>query len=1039
MAAGQKIRGVTIELTADTAGIMSGLKDINKELGSTQKNLNDVNKLLKMDPGNLTLLGQKQDYLKDAIQKTTEKLEKEKELLEKLQKADNANETVEQQKALTREIEATTKKLDNYETELGETREKLSGVAEETGKAEKASQGMSNSIEMLARSEAFSRIAGMAQEVRDMLEECDDAADRFQTSMAKVETLAKQGDGLSGWAEKIKQNAQNVGLYASDMAEAVYQALSAGVKTEDAVEFANKASKLAIGGFTDTETAVDLTTTAINAYGLSLDEADHVMDNFVTTQNLGKTTVAELAAAMGKVIPMASAYGVDIDQLSAAYAELTAKGVATKLATTDLNAMFKELGDETSGVAIKIKEKTGQSFADLMKSGKKLSDVLGILWKDANNDSAAFMGLWGQSTASIAAFNLISDSGAKFNDVLGEMQTNTGAVESNFETMADTGERAAARFEVAADNFKIAIGDAMGPVLDTIEQQGTDALLTMTEFVKEHPAFVSAVGGAITAVAGVAGAITAVAAAIAILRAAFGDFTGILGVLGGAALIGGVLGLSGAIRDTSENAQKLANNVRNAKKEFDASSEMYAANTSKVSTLAERIRDLNEIENLSKSQQLELAAAVSEWNSMVDESNQLILDNTGHLAGNTEAIYKNIEAAEIQYRIEQNQEELAELTKNYAEAKDALAKANDAVAQAEANVNANRNLPLEQEYVDILNDEKAARDNIAQKCEEYEKRYADLTTAIDINKQKQEDQNGVLDDTAEKVGTVSSEMAELIDKYDKAVDAAEKSLEAQRDKFEELKTGSSEAIDSMTEKMQKQAEGMKTYASNIEEAYRIMQERGDSEQLFASIIQKGPEANNELETLTKAFKDNRESFNELVNSYNESEEILGKIADYQAAIETGYTDPLDRALQTVPEKQAEIKGTYDAHYEEMQEAAQENSDAMVTITQTAVENMAQAVDTGSEEVLGVSVKNLGDAAVQTLKTCWNVKGEGKNMKSIVFYDLGYNVDVSLAQGIDAGTSLVEAAVERMCERIIESIDVGKLARKIDQKLAAAFG
>ena len=153
---------------------------------------------------------------------------------------------------------------------------------------------MSDTIGLLAQSEAFSRIAEGAREVKQVLEECDAAADRFEYSMAKVETLAKQGSGLSDWAEKIKINAQNVGVYADEMAEAVYQALSAGVDSENAIEFANKASKLAIGGFTDTATAVDIATTAINAYGLKMDEAD-----LVTTQNLGKTTVGELAASMG--------------------------------------------------------------------------------------------------------------------------------------------------------------------------------------------------------------------------------------------------------------------------------------------------------------------------------------------------------------------------------------------------------------------------------------------------------------------------------------------------------------------------------------------------------------------------------------------------------------------------------------------------------------------------------------------------------------------------------------------------------------------
>ena len=1039
--AGNKIRGITIELNADTAGIMSGLKDINSALGTTQRSLNDVNKLLKVDPGNVTLLAQKEEYLESAINQANEKLKKEKELLDELKNAANADETVEQQKALEREIASTTKRLDDYETELEETKGKLSGVAEETGKAEKSSEGMASSIQMLAQSEAFSRIAQGAQEIKEMLEACDDAADRFETSMAKVETLAKQGDGLSKWADQIKINAQEVGVYASDMAEAVYQALSAGVKTEDAIEFANKASKLAIGGFTDTATAVDITTTAINAYGLSMDDADHIMDNFVTTQNLGKTTVAELAAAMGKAIPMASAYGVDIDNISAAYAELTAKGISTKIATTDLNAMLKELGTEGTGVARTLKEKTGKSFKELMDSGKNLGEVLNILWQDANKDSAAFMGMWGQSTASIAAFNLASDSGEKFNDVLQAMETNVGAVETNFDTMADTGERAAARFESATENFKIAVGDAMSPVLDTIEAKGTEALKAMTDFVEENPAFVAAIGGAVTAVAGVAGAIASVAAAIALARAAFGDLSGIASVLGGAALLGGVAGLTLELDSAAKNARTLVDTVKDGKDEFSKSSETYKANSAKISELGARIKELNSVENLSTDQQLELAAAVQEWNSLVGESNQLIVDNTGHIVGNTEAINDNIDAAERQYKIEQNQQELQELTRKYAEAKDALAEADKRVAEAEAQtLSVSDKVLMEQGYiVDNLALEKKARDEIAESCEEYQKRYEELTGKISDYKKEQDEANGVLDDATGKADDVKEALEELQKEYDKTLETSRRSLEGQREKFEELEEGSAKSVDNMAEKMQTQVEGMKIYASNIEEAYRIMQERADSSKLFSDIISKGPEANDELESLTKAYKDNTSAFDDMVAAYNESEQIIDKIAQYQSALETGYTQPLDNAIQIVPEKTSEINEAFSESYEEMEENAQTNADNMVTITQAAVENMAEAVENGREEVLGVAVKALGDGAVQTLRTCWGVKGEGKNMKSQVFYDLGYNVDVSLAQGIDDGTSLVEAAVERMCERIIESIDVGKLARKIDAKLAAAFG
>ena len=112
----------------------------------------------------------------------------------------------------------------------------------------------------------------------------------------------------------------------------------------DAIDFVASALKLAEGGFTDAATAVDVMTTAINAYGLSADDAAQVSDYLITTQNLGKTSVGELASSLGKVIPIAAAYGVKMDDLCANMSLLTKNGIATAEAVTYTKAMLNEIG-----------------------------------------------------------------------------------------------------------------------------------------------------------------------------------------------------------------------------------------------------------------------------------------------------------------------------------------------------------------------------------------------------------------------------------------------------------------------------------------------------------------------------------------------------------------------------------------------------------------------------------------------------------------------------------------------------------------------
>ena len=111
-----KVKGITIELTADTTGLEKALKGINKSLSETQKDLKDVDKALKLDPKNLELIEQKQRLLSKATEETTKKLEALKKAQENI--ADRNSESGQRQyDALTREISGAEQKLKGLNTE----------------------------------------------------------------------------------------------------------------------------------------------------------------------------------------------------------------------------------------------------------------------------------------------------------------------------------------------------------------------------------------------------------------------------------------------------------------------------------------------------------------------------------------------------------------------------------------------------------------------------------------------------------------------------------------------------------------------------------------------------------------------------------------------------------------------------------------------------------------------------------------------------------------------------------------------------------
>ena len=308
----------------------------------------------------------------------------------------------------------------------------------------------------------------------------------YETSLAKVGTIADLGKlSIQKLDSQITDMSNTMGIAATDIAEATYQAISAGQDTANAVEFAGQAAKLATAGFTSTTSAVDILTTALNAYGLSADQATHVSDVLLTTQNLGKTSVDELSSSMGKVIPLAAAYNVSVENLSSGLAVMTANGIATAEATTYTKSMLNELGDTGSSVGKILQQQTGKSFAQLSADGKSLGDVLQVLYDSVGDDGTAFAGLWSSVEAGTGALSLVSGGADKFNGVLGQMVDSAGATETAYATMTDTFQHSMESLQTTAENLSIDLFEAMEPGLKEAANWGTDCLNTLTSALNE--------------------------------------------------------------------------------------------------------------------------------------------------------------------------------------------------------------------------------------------------------------------------------------------------------------------------------------------------------------------------------------------------------------------------------------------------------------------------------------------------------------------------------------------------------------------------
>ena len=375
------------------------------------------------------------------------------------------------------------------------------------------------------------------------------AASDFQTSMAKVQTIADTSQvSMSDLQKQIMAVSNETGVASTDIAESTYSAISAGQSTKDAVDAVSQSIKLAKAGFTDSAVAMDTLTTIQNAYGKSVGSFEQISDKLIVAQNLGKTTVAELGSSMGKVIPTASMYGVSLDNLASAYVATTKNGIATAESTTYINGMLNELGKSGSTASKTLKEKTGKSFAELMKSGDTLTDVIQVLQDAADKSGKSIADMFSSQEAGKAAATL-SQHGKDFDDAMKSMADSAGTLKTAYATVDDTPAEKLQKTLNLVKNDMIVLGNSVLTVLQPAIEKVTGVVQDLSDkfqalspeqrdMIVKIGLMVAAVGPAVTMFGklvttsvGVFDAIAKVRAAGGLLKGAFTACTSPAGVV----------------------------------------------------------------------------------------------------------------------------------------------------------------------------------------------------------------------------------------------------------------------------------------------------------------------------------------------------------------------------------------------------------------------------------------------------------------------------------------------------------------------------
>ena len=307
----------------------------------------------------------------------------------------------------------------------------------------------------------------------------------FDKSMREVNTLLgvsqKEFQNLTDDTHKL---ATSLGIDANEAAKALYQTISAGIPQENALSFLEIASKAAIGGVTDTETAVDGLTTVLNAFKIPASETKKVADAMFQTVKLGKTDFGNLSRSMFNAAPIAASLGLNFQDVLGATATLTKQGTPTSVAMTQIRAALTALsapGEELSSVFRQLNVK---GFDELLKKKGSLQGVFGALRDATGGNTKQLQKMFGSVEAVSAVLGTTGKNAEMAAEDLDKVHNSAGAATEAFDEMEKATDRGFREITALMDAIGKKISQKLGPMFEFLAKKAREfreAIETPTE------------------------------------------------------------------------------------------------------------------------------------------------------------------------------------------------------------------------------------------------------------------------------------------------------------------------------------------------------------------------------------------------------------------------------------------------------------------------------------------------------------------------------------------------------------------------------
>ena len=287
----------------------------------------------------------------------------------------------------------------------------------------------------------------------------------FNQGFALISTsVDATGDKLAKYRQDvIDYGTTSVKSY-QEVNAALYTAAQAGIKYTDSIDFMRKSEELAVANNANLNTTVDLLTGTMNAYGYKLKDVGHLNDVFFQSTLIGKQTIDDLGQSMGQVVGIAATSGVSFEELSAAIATLTAKGMNTAEAITAVRGVITTIispSKEASNAATEL----GMTFSASSLKAKGFTQMLIDIMEKTGGSTDKLALLFNEMRAMNGIMQLTGDKMVFFNDAMKQIANSAGVSTDAYNKMVVTFKNQSQQVMNIVEAMLFSIGTKIEPML----------------------------------------------------------------------------------------------------------------------------------------------------------------------------------------------------------------------------------------------------------------------------------------------------------------------------------------------------------------------------------------------------------------------------------------------------------------------------------------------------------------------------------------------------------------------------------------------